>query len=89
MAEPAGLGDEPAAASPPRSLLPKKKKKVKGRDVPPLVPGLIYISRVPPFMQPLKLRQLLGAHGEVLRIYMAPEGGLPARTLFSSTPRVL
>lgn len=59
------------AVAPPRR---KKTAAKKGKGAKPLVAGLLYISRVPPFMQPLKLRQLMGAHGEVLRIYMAPEG---------------
>jgi len=36
--------------------------------------GLVYLSRVPPFMKPSKLRHLLSQHGEVLRIYLAAEG---------------
>ena len=35
--------------------------------------GVIYISRVPPYMKPEKVRHLLSKHGEVLRIYLAPE----------------
>jgi hypothetical protein len=36
--------------------------------------GVVYISRVPPFMKPAKLRHLLEQHGEVLRLYLAAEG---------------
>ncbi|OZJ04749.1 hypothetical protein BZG36_01794 [Bifiguratus adelaidae] len=35
--------------------------------------GVIYISRVPPFMKPQKMKHLLSQHGEVGRIYLAPE----------------
>jgi hypothetical protein len=35
--------------------------------------GLCYLSRLPPFMKPAKLRHLLSQHGEVLRIYLAAE----------------
>lgn len=35
--------------------------------------GVIYFSRVPPFMKPIKIRQLLSAYGEIGRIYLAPE----------------
>lgn len=38
--------------------------------------GVCYLSRVPPHMNPLKLRQLLSQHGEIQRIYLAPEGNL-------------
>ena len=40
--------------------------------------GLVYLSRIPPFMKPSKLRHLLTQHGEVLRIYLAAEGVSPA-----------
>ncbi|KAJ3089426.1 RNA-binding ATPase activator esf2 [Physocladia obscura] len=35
--------------------------------------GLCYISRLPPFMTPQKLRQLLAQHGSLGRLYAAPE----------------
>ncbi|KAJ3004098.1 UNVERIFIED_CONTAM: RNA-binding ATPase activator esf2, partial [Siphonaria sp. JEL0065] len=35
--------------------------------------GLCYISRVPPFMTPEKLRSLLSVHGKLGRLYAAPE----------------
>jgi ESF2/ABP1 family protein len=36
--------------------------------------GVIYLSRIPPFMRPNKLRSLLSTYGEVGRIYLKPEG---------------
>ena len=36
--------------------------------------GVCYLSRIPPHLKPLKLRHLLSQYGEVLRIYLAPEG---------------
>lgn len=33
----------------------------------------IYISRVPPFMKPEKLKHLLGQYGDINRIYLVPE----------------
>jgi len=60
----------------------KKQRKVK-----PLTPealekfqaarektGIVYLSRIPPFMKPVKLRHLLGKFGELGRVYLAPEG---------------
>lgn len=41
-------------------------KKVKQR-------GIVYISRVPPFMKPEKLRHLLGKFGAINRVYLVPE----------------
>ncbi|KAJ3182836.1 RNA-binding ATPase activator esf2 [Gaertneriomyces sp. JEL0708] len=40
--------------------------------------GIIYLSRVPPFMRPQKLRQLLSSHGTINRIYLVPENPLTA-----------
>lgn len=35
--------------------------------------GIVYIGRVPPFMKPIKLRQLLAPYGDIGRVYLAPE----------------
>lgn len=35
--------------------------------------GICYLSRVPPHMDPFKLRQLLSQYGEIQRIYLVPE----------------
>ena len=35
--------------------------------------GVIYLSRVPPFMKPTKLRSLLEPYGEINRIFQTPE----------------
>ncbi|KAL2880613.1 RNA-binding ATPase activator esf2 [Colletotrichum sp. CLE4] len=35
--------------------------------------GVVYISRIPPFMKPQKLRSLLEPYGKVNRIFLAPE----------------
>ncbi|KAF3776007.1 Pre-rRNA-processing protein [Nymphaea thermarum] len=35
--------------------------------------GVCYMSRVPPQMDPSKLRQIMSQYGEVLRIYLVPE----------------
>ncbi|TVY48839.1 Pre-rRNA-processing protein [Lachnellula occidentalis] len=35
--------------------------------------GLLYISRVPPFMKPTKLRSLLEPYGAINRIFLTPE----------------
>jgi len=36
--------------------------------------GVIYISRVPPFMKPNKVRNMFEQYGEVTRLYLAEEG---------------
>ena len=38
--------------------------------------GIIYISKVPPFMKPGKLRNLMTQFGEVGRLFLQPEGKL-------------
>lgn len=35
--------------------------------------GVVYLSRIPPFMKPIKLRSLLAKYGKLGRIYLAPE----------------
>ncbi|EQB52466.1 hypothetical protein CGLO_07911 [Colletotrichum gloeosporioides Cg-14] len=35
--------------------------------------GVVYISRIPPFMKPQKLRSLLEPYGKINRIFLAPE----------------
>lgn len=36
--------------------------------------GVVYISRIPPGMRPPKVRHLMGAYGEVGRVYLQQEG---------------
>ncbi|CAN6208694.1 unnamed protein product [Urochloa humidicola] len=68
----------------------KKKKKSKDTEEAPAVDadgdekkkspgvagkrGVCYLSRVPPHMNPSHIRQMLSKYGEVLRIYLVPEG---------------
>lgn len=35
--------------------------------------GVVYMSRIPPFMKPTKLRSLLEPYGKINRIFLAPE----------------
>ncbi|CAG8635643.1 10155_t:CDS:2, partial [Scutellospora calospora] len=35
--------------------------------------GLVYLSRIPPFMKPAKIKHLLSQFGEIGRVYLAPE----------------
>ena len=36
--------------------------------------GVVYISRIPPGMQPAKVRHLMSMYGEIGRVYLQPEG---------------
>lgn len=55
---------------------PKSQKKFQELVKKEKKRGVCYLSRVPPHMKPLKLRHLLEPYGEILRIYLAPEGAL-------------
>lgn len=65
-----GLGDDAVAAGEKKR---KRKALQNARSSVPGKRGVIYLSRIPPHMKPLKLRHLLEPYGEVLRIYLAPE----------------
>ena len=39
-----------------------------------LTPGIVYLSRIPPYMKPAKVRHLFSRHGVVGRVYLQPEG---------------
>lgn len=41
---------------------------------PKTKPGIIYMSKLPPFMKPQKMRFLLEQYGTINRLYLAPEG---------------
>ncbi|KAI4350608.1 hypothetical protein L6164_005053 [Bauhinia variegata] len=50
----------------------KEAEKAKNR-------GVCYLSRVPPHMDPQKLRHILSQYGDIQRIYLAPEGDSAAQ----------
>ena len=52
----------------------KLKKKLLKEAEKTNKKGVCYLSRIPPKMDPLKIRQLLSPYGEIKRIYLAPEG---------------
>ncbi|PON64350.1 Splicing factor-like protein [Parasponia andersonii] len=41
--------------------------------------GICYLSRIPPHMDPFKLRQILSQFGDIQRIYLAPENPVQPR----------
>lgn len=56
----------------------KRKQKKLQKDVEKFKKdqenrGIIYISKVPPFMKPEKVRFLMSQYGDVDRIYLTPE----------------
>jgi hypothetical protein len=51
-----------------------KGKRLRESLAVPGKRGVCYLSRVPPHMNPSHVRQMLSKYGEVLRIYLVPEG---------------
>lgn len=43
--------------------------------------GVIYMSRVPPFMKPNKAKSMFEQYGEITRLYLAEEGFKPFKCL--------
>lgn len=52
---------------------PLQTKDVKASRLAAGKTGVIYLSRIPPFMKPIKLRSLLSPYGRINRIFMTPE----------------
>ncbi|XP_057491175.1 pre-rRNA-processing protein esf2-like isoform X1 [Actinidia eriantha] len=51
----------------------KRKKQLMDETEKADKRGICYLSRIPPHMDPLKLRQILCHYGEIQRIYLTPE----------------
>ncbi|KAJ4164488.1 hypothetical protein LMH87_006161 [Akanthomyces muscarius] len=52
---------------------PLTKKNLVTSDKAVHRSGVVYLSRIPPFMKPAKLRSLLEPYGAINRIFLAPE----------------
>ncbi|KAI1775732.1 Pre-rRNA-processing protein ESF2 [Hypoxylon cercidicola] len=52
---------------------PLTKKNLVATDAAIKKSGLVYLSRIPPFMKPAKLRSLLEPYGKINRIFLTPE----------------
>ncbi|KAK5998547.1 Pre-rRNA-processing protein ESF2 [Cladobotryum mycophilum] len=52
---------------------PLTKKNLVATEAAIKKSGVLYISRIPPFMKPNKLRSLLAPYGTINRIFLAPE----------------
>ena len=66
---------EPGGSSKPMSAKKKalSKAKLEAAEQKARKTGVIYLSRVPPFMKPSTLRGLLEPYGTILRIFLTPE----------------
>ena len=61
------------ATSLPGISRPLTKKNLVATERAAKRSGVVYLSRVPPFMKPTKLRSLLEPYGEINRIFQTPE----------------
>ena len=52
----------------------KRKRRLLKEAAKADMRGVCYLSRIPPRMDPLKLRQILSQYAELERIYLTPEG---------------
>jgi ESF2/ABP1 family protein len=52
---------------------PLGKKNLVASDAAIKKSGVVYLSRIPPFMKPAKLRSLLEPYGAINRVFLAPE----------------
>jgi len=41
-----------------------------------VTPGIVYLSRIPPFMKPMKIKTMFSQYGEVGRLFLQPEDPL-------------
>ncbi|KAF9526310.1 hypothetical protein CPB83DRAFT_770517 [Crepidotus variabilis] len=71
------------------SLKPLTKESLAAFNAAQERAGVVYISRIPPGMQPAKVRHLMSAYGEVGRVYLQQEDAKRAylRRKFTSTKK--
>lgn len=67
------LNSKPEEESSRIRRIKKKKKRLLEETATADKRGIVYLSRIPPHMDPLKLRQILSKYGEIQRIYLVPE----------------
>jgi ESF2/ABP1 family protein len=53
---------------------PRGRERVKKKKKSKLIPGVVYLSRIPPYMRPQKLKYLLSPYGRVKNVFLQPEG---------------
>ena len=57
----------------PSKLKPLTQKELEASKAATARTGVVYLSRIPPFMKPQKMRDLLARFGTVGRVFLAPE----------------
>jgi hypothetical protein len=69
-----GEGMDADGFSGPKILKPLTPEALAAFQIVQEKAGVIYISRIPPGMQPTKVRHLMSQYGEVGRVYLQKEG---------------
>ncbi|ROV98098.1 hypothetical protein VMCG_06996 [Cytospora schulzeri] len=59
-----------------RLIKPLTRKNLVATEAAIKKSGVVYLSRIPPFMKPQKLRSLLETYGKINRIFLAPQDPL-------------
>lgn len=72
IADAEGTNEKEKKKKAPNNMSKMKKEALKYREKL-ASRGVIYLSRVPPFMKPNKLRQLLTPYGEITRLFLQEE----------------
>ncbi|KAJ2617294.1 RNA-binding ATPase activator esf2 [Coemansia sp. RSA 1365] len=67
------LADEGGKASIEQSKRPLSEKEVEQAQKRERKSGVVYMSRVPPYMRPIKVRHMLEKYGQIGRIYLIEE----------------
>ncbi|EKG10783.1 Nucleotide-binding alpha-beta plait [Macrophomina phaseolina MS6] len=57
----------------PASTKPLSKKKLEKAQKAVKKTGVVYLSRIPPFMKPSTVKSLLSQHGAIGRVFLTPE----------------
>ncbi|KAL7270656.1 RNA-binding ATPase activator esf2 [Rhizina undulata] len=66
-------GEDDLLITNPNKLKPLSKEELVASKAKTEKTGVVYLSRIPPFMKPMKVKQLLSCFGEIGRIFLAPE----------------
>ena len=65
------------STSAPKSKSTSTKSKSTSKKRKTLIPGIVYISRLPPGMTPQKVKYLMAQWGDVGKIYAQKKDGTP------------
>lgn len=67
------MADDIETVESPEKKVVKRVKKLRTESEP----GIVYFSRIPPYMSVKKVRQIFTHHGEIGRIFLQPDGNYP------------